>query len=359
MQTRMWKKYIQLNFSALIFILFSIIAFANDITADDFRGSRLRGFVIGGISNGLRSDSDLDALASTGANVARVFITLNRCNTCNTYEIPTSILKTLDKLISNLASRSINVVIVIEAKGDDSRGILWNSSELQNSLVNQWKIVAKRYKGVSNIAGFDLLNEPVPPGQLPNYSDRQLIWLEFAEKVGFAIRSIDPKRVLIVESAPDSTPTSFKFMKPLSLSNVVYSFHSYLPIQLTHQGVMKDFNTPLTYGSVINNKNDNISKQELISLLKNVELFANKYKVPILVGEFSCVRWSPEKSAQRYISDSLAYFEAQGWSWTYHEFRGWHGWDAEMDSEVKTATSRSDSSSILQLLRNEMKKNNK
>ena len=61
----------------------------------------------------------------------------------------------------------------------------------------------------------------------------------------------------------------------------------------------------------------------------------------------------------RYISDSLAYFEAQGWSWTYHEFRGWHGWDAEMDSEVKTATSRSDSSSILQLLRNEMKKNNK
>ena len=162
----------------------------------------------------------------------------DRCNTCNTYEIPTSILKTLDKLISNLASRSINVVIVIEAKGDDSRGILWNSSELQNSLVNQWKIVAKRYKGVSNIAGFDLLNEPVPPGQLPNYSDRQLIWLEFAEKVGFAIRSIDPKRVLIVESAPDSTPTSFKFMKPLSLSNVVYSFHSYLPIQLTHQGVM-------------------------------------------------------------------------------------------------------------------------
>jgi hypothetical protein len=29
-----------------------------------------------------------------------------------------------------------------------------------------------------------------------------------------------------------------------------------------------------------------------------------------------------------------ALFEAEGWSWTFHSFRGFHAWDQELPSDV-------------------------
>lgn len=338
-----------------LLLTFNLIVAAGEITANDFRNSHFRGFGIGGLKYGLSSDADLNALANTGANLARVFVSIDRCNSCTTYELPPVDLVTLDLLINKLAARSIKVVLVLETKGD-SRGPLWSSRSLRESLILQWKLIATRYRGNPNIAGFDILNEPVPPGKLSNYSDRQPIWLTYAEEIGLAIRSVDSRRVLIVESAPDSTPSSFAYMKPLSLDNVVYSFHSYLPIQLTHQGVMKGFAQPMTYGS---SSDMDVNRQELYGLLSNVESFAKRYNVPIFIGEFSCARWAPKGSAARYISDSLAFFEAKGWSWTYHEFRGWPGWDAEIAFENPAATQRSADAPVMKLLRDEMLKNTK
>jgi hypothetical protein len=69
--------------------------------------------------------------------------------------------------------------------------------------------------------------------------------------------------------------------------------------------------------------------------------FGKRYDVPIFVGEFSCVKWAPNKSAESYIADSLEFFESYGWSWSYHEYRRWYGWDSEMQSGAKTTMPRS------------------
>lgn len=346
---------ITLFFGGLLMMAFFQPVLADRVTANDFRNSGFRGFDIGWLKHGVRSNADINAMAQNGANLARVFVSIERCESCLKYEIPSADLVTLDLLIDRLATRSIKVVIVLDAK-EDSRGALWDSTSLRNSLIMQWKLLATRYRGNPNIAGFDLLNEPVPPGKLPNYSDRQPIWLAYAEEIGLAIRSIDTDRVLIVESAPDSTPPSFQYMKPLPLKNVVYSFHSYLPIGLTHQNVMKGYSQPLTYGST---DNMNVNRKDLYKLLKNVENFQIMYNVPIFVGEFSCARWAPNGSAIRYVSDSVAFFEAKGWSWAYHEFRGWPGWDAEVASEDPNSALRSSNSPIIKLLRAQMLSNKK
>jgi hypothetical protein len=51
--------------------------------------------------------------------------------------------------------------------------------------------------------------------------------------------------------------------------------------------------------------------------------------VHIYIGEFSAIRWAPEGSAARYLSDLIEIFEAHGWDWSYHAFREWSGWTVE------------------------------
>jgi hypothetical protein len=84
--------------------------------------------------------------------------------------------------------------------------------------------------------------------------------------------------------------------------------------------------------------------------------FATKHQVPIYVGEFSCVRWAPGRSAYAYIADCLEIFTACGWSWTYHEFRGWPGWDAEIDSPDPNVITRSPSAPIMRLLTDNLRR---
>lgn len=323
-------------------------AFAQGLVADDFRNSRFRGFHIEGVAQGPRSNHDLDALAKTGANMVRISVFLQRCGECSSYQLPQTHLATLDLTIRELAARNIYTVIVLRPAGDE-RGALWASTSLQNSLIDHWRMLAIRYQSLPSVGAFDLLNEPVPPGR--TYDDRQSTWLAFATKLGRSIRELDPNRVLIVESAPDATPTSFSTLRPIPIDNVVYSLHSYLPIELTHQRVMKEYQKPMTYGKP---GTSDVTQQDLISLLAVVDAFATKFNVPILVGEFSCVRWAPSGSAARYIADSISYFESKGWSWLYHDFRGWPGWDSEIDSELVQVTKRSDAAPIIKILRDKM-----
>jgi hypothetical protein len=161
------------------------------------------------------------------------------------------------------------------------------------------------------------------------------------------IREIDPNRVLIVESAPDSTSASFANMLPIPVANVVYSVHSYSPIDLTHQGVMKWYTKPVTYGS---SDGANYNKTDLEEFLESVATFATKYDVPILVGEFGCVRSAPKGSASIYLKDSMDIFNRYGWSWAYHEFRGWPGWDAEAVDVSTGSYRRSMEAPIMNLL---------
>jgi hypothetical protein len=146
----------------------------------------------------------------------------------------------------------------------DVRARLTSTAHLR-SCGSDLKKQSAKYKGVSAIAGFDLLNEPVPPGG--TYAIRQESWLMYAERLGTRIRSVDPNRVLIVESAPDATPPSFKNLRPISLKNIVYSVHSYLPMSLTHQGVMEPCRDTVTYDSLSSIEPNRI---ELYKFLANV-----------------------------------------------------------------------------------------
>jgi endoglucanase len=312
----------------------------------DFRNSKLRGVGLGPLRNGVRSATDFDAVQALGANHVRIFIEAHREPQGELYGISTQQLQALDQSVLELEQRGLYLVLAA-GFGADARGPLFESSRLQASAVQLWQQLAQRLAGRAVVAGFDIVNEPVPPGL--TYGIRQERWLAFAARVVQAVRAVDAQRVLIIESAPDATPESFGNLRPLPFADLVYSLHSYHPFNFTHQTVMKEFPQPRAYPEV--GADGKSSAELLVQSLQATARFAREHDAAIYVGEFSAVRWAPNLSAARYVADSIAQFVRHGWSWSYHEFRAWHGWDAEIASSHREGGPRRGDAPVVTALR--------
>ncbi|MBL8993699.1 MAG: cellulase family glycosylhydrolase, partial [Spirochaetia bacterium] len=183
-------------------------------------------------------------------------------------------------------------------------------------------------------------------------SDEVLGWNDLVEKTAREIRKIDPVKTIFIEGCQGGAPEGFYMLRPIRVSNVVYSAHMYVPGNLTHQGI---YGIPL--GTRYPNKDSDIDSLE--RALKPVIDFQKKWKVPIFVGEFGCVRWAPDGSAVRYISDCIEIFEKYGWDWCHHCYRDWQGWDPEYP-EDQNARKRSETQTDTEkLLRSWFSKNKK
>jgi len=155
-------------------------------------------------------------------------------------------------------------------------------------------------------------------------------WQDLAERAARAIRAVDPVRTIIVEPAAWGGPDGLRDLRPLSVSNVVYSVHMYLPHAFTHQGVHQK-GPPLSYPGIVGDRF--WDKAQLVAALGPAIEFQKKYGVHIYIGEFSAIRWAPNQSAYRYLKDLIDIFEAHDWDWSYHAFREWNGWSVEHGAE--------------------------
>jgi aryl-phospho-beta-D-glucosidase BglC (GH1 family) len=106
----------------------------------------------------------------------------------------------------------------------------------QDRLVALWRAIAERWANDPIIAGFDLINEPIPwRDQLwdkcrPSETD---YWYKFIlalyplyQRIGAAIREVDPNHMLIVQGAYWGSDVSVSLGDPFD-ANMTYSFHFY------------------------------------------------------------------------------------------------------------------------------------
>lgn len=199
---------------------------------------------------------------------------------------------------------------------------LFNDRACQERFVKAWEHMARRYKGNRVIWGFDLANEPVEDEWDGTCDD----WQALAERTAKAIRAVDPDRTIIVEPPEWGSPGGLRHFRPISVPNVVYSVHMYLPHEFTHQGVFRP-SPPILYPGEIGGKL--WDKAALREALQPAVEFQKDYNVHIYIGEFSAIRWAPEGSAYRYLKDLIDVMEELGWDWSYHAFREWSGWSVE------------------------------
>lgn len=102
---------------------------------------------------------------------------------------------------------------------------LFQNRDYQRELIGLWRRIALRYREETAVAGYDLLNEPLPEF-FSQYNGRVLpLYRELAK----AIRQVDPHHMLILEGV--HWATDFSIFDPLEESpldgNCMLQFHRY------------------------------------------------------------------------------------------------------------------------------------
>jgi endoglucanase len=326
-----------------------------------FREGSLRGFALAELPDDSReiyTEADFKDLAATGANVARVAIQLRRCKGCDHYDMPEADVAYAERILRRGERHGFRVVLVVLATPWGNQSDYWDEPKLKADIVKKWGLIARRLKAFPALVAYDLINEPVVPQTLLKRS-AQTQWHELALAIATELRATDPDTPLLVEPTPWGLPSSFWRTEALDLTGIVYSFHFYEPREFTHQG-LPDQAAAVAYPSKA------WDKSQLSQAMNEARRFAAQHKVPMFVGEFSCVRWAPAGSCPRYLADAIALFEAEGWGWAYHCWRCYQGWDAEVPQDVPQAQragylpeQRRANSASVSLLKKAMQRNRK
>ena len=321
-----------------------------------FRAGGRTGFVLGGVE---REPLYIDAMAALGANTARIFFPFRRCNGCSDFGRSPDDVAALHRLLARAGECGMKLVVVGSFAGIEQPAF-WADDALRSSFVDNWSWFAATFGQHPALGGLDLMNEPNPPWPSGDIAQAQAAWNPLAAIAAAAIRRQAPSVPIVFEPVAGGNAIGLAKMAPLAQPGVVYSIHFYTPHDITHQRVSAAWPARIPYPADASYRLGaweprlgitRIDKARLAHELEAARAFQLRHDVPVYVGEFSCVRWAPPGSALQWVSDALALFKLYGWSWTYHEFRGWPGWDAEIDSTDPDATRRSTSAPVMAALR--------
>jgi hypothetical protein len=174
-----------------------------------------------------------------------------------------------------------------------------NKNTDQEQYADVWKLLAQRYANNSMVVAADIFNEPYLNPQ--RMSSQEMNLTGFYQKVGGAIRSVNPRLLLLIEDNQVLGPNKSAMTKPPRFSNLVYEFHLY-----AHK-----------WDSEGQDWADGKSNQ------------ARTWKLPVFMGEFNAFGYGsntsysrPGKRWQRDTKALMAYAKAHGIAWTFAAYSG-------------------------------------
>lgn len=168
-------------------------------------------------------ENDIRKISELGMNVVRVPFNNRIFDTVSCHAIGWQV---LDSVLSWCAKYKVYAVLDMHGApagqspyfiSDPEKKNLWKSPEAMKKTIVLWKKIAERYSENPWVAGYDLLNEPIPP------NDAAL--LKMYMDIIPAIRQVDKNHLLILEG--NSFATKFAFFKSLPDENMMFSFHLY------------------------------------------------------------------------------------------------------------------------------------
>ncbi len=175
--------------------------------------------------NAFITEADIKAIATVGWNTVRVPINHDLLQQADGSPRKEGYM-ILDSLLSWCGKYKVYAVLDVHGApggqspyfiADPDKNNLWKDEAQRKSCVELWKEIAARYKDSKIIAGYDLLNEPVPP------KDEDL--LNLYKRLVPAIREVDQNHMLILEGSKFARKFDF-FTEPLD-PNQIFSFHCY------------------------------------------------------------------------------------------------------------------------------------
>ncbi len=301
------------------------------LTTDDFASGHFRGFNRGNL---IRNDhhtvtqKDFDDLHRWGANVVRVWALLRLSGTNYILQA-----KTKDSLIACInRAKKDNIYIQLTITDSSTTEGFWGNTTLKNNYINRIRDLVTLFKDSTEIASISWCNEPSATDHLGE-------WVKFSQDIASAIRKIDTNHVILMPAMVDNgSDDPYKITEPLPYNKATYEVHFYSPFQITHQGINASDNIRTEYPNSSASAYWNpgyfgaygATQMLADTKIQAAKKFADRYNVPIFVGEFTCVDYAPNYSTAKWNLDAIKIYENWGWSWAIHGFRQYEPWDPEI-----------------------------
>lgn len=235
-------------------------------------------------------EEDFRTIKELGLNVVRINFTCYNLTTDGYIINPDAFLK-IDWAIEMAKKYGLYVILdnhgaigsqnSDDHSGDDSHYELYGNEKNENATIEIWKFIADRYKDNKTVIIYDLLNEPRRAAH--KFTGKKQF--DFYDRLYQEIRKIDTNHIIMMECF--TFPIHGVSPKKYNWENYAYSYHIYNLTSFSERFAINFYR-----------------------VLHNVL----HYKVPIVIGEFSC--W--EKKKDWYVAINM--FEKMGWSylmWTY------------------------------------------
>lgn len=142
------------------------------------------------------------------------------------YKVDEAFFIKIDWIILNAKRNSLNVVLDFHNYYE----IYHYPEKHTERFISIWKQIAQRYKACDSSLYYEILNEPskeITPD----------VWNNLAEETIGEIRKIDPYHSIILSGALWGSSYGLLDLKiPSDEKNVICTYHTYTPLEFTHQG---------------------------------------------------------------------------------------------------------------------------
>jgi aryl-phospho-beta-D-glucosidase BglC (GH1 family) len=290
---------------------------------------------------------DLRVLRSWGANLAEIPV-LNVYAPTPPYGFKPDNLAKLDQAVRAAEQAGLYVALTCRegpGRPDFERSHeIWRDASAQDAYAEMWRRIASHYQGRGSIVGYDLMCEPHPDQEA---SKPLGDWNALARKITIAIRAVDARTPILINSIGWAYPQQFEVLRPTGDLRTVYVVHFYDPHHYTHQ---KPADNVIYPGFRVPGKQDESwTKAVLEARFALVRAFQQKHHVPIFVGEFGCARYAP--GAEEWMRDQMDLYEQYGWSSAYWAFREWDVMNIERTADPADRSNHADTP-LLRIFKN-------
>jgi endoglucanase len=268
-------------------------------------------------------DDGLSAIASMGFNTIRLPFS-NEClaakasNSINGAVNPGLVsltpLQLMDTVIARAKAHGLSVILDRHRPDSAAQSELWYTGQYsEQRWIDDWKMLAARYKNESAVIGVDLHNEP-HGGACWNCGDPARDWRAAATRAGNAVLGVNPRLLIIVEGVERQNDGSNTWWggglkdagaAPVTLAvknRVVYSPHDY-PASVFAQPWFSASGYPANLEAVWD---------------ANWGYLVRKNIAPVLLGEFGTKLETPSDRA--WLDALVAYLAKTKISYAYWSF---------------------------------------
>lgn len=278
------------------------------------------------------NEADYKLMSSYGGNHVRLGLSYTWWE-----QNPTKFFQVLDQHVKWAKENNIWLALLTFTNPDGNNGCyegygnhcsLWTNTTYQAQLTNFWLAIASRYANEPAVAGYDLVNEPTPPG--PGWCNT---WWDLAQKMRNSVAQVAPNQLVFIEACDDpSFARIFKETNGTKAKNVVYEVHDYDPMRITHTGYNAS-NTTATYPGEATTWIDGVQKTLFFdkstfqgtrysnySTAQRYSIdWAKQNDVPIYIGEWGAQGWA--KGYVQFIQDKASLYTSLGVNHAYYTWR--------------------------------------